>query len=69
MKNKFYDYFQIKIVISYFIILIPILLISGPFLTDLAISTVAISYIFIKKKKKNLFLIIFLFFLLFSVFY
>ena len=52
-------------IFSYFLILLPIFLISGPFLSDLAISTLAILSLFILKEKKyfnNYFFIIFMIF-------
>ena len=52
-------------IFSYFVILLPIFLISGPFLSDLAISTLAIFSLFIIREKKyfnNYFFIIFMIF-------
>ena len=40
---------------SYFFILIPIFLVTGPFLSDLGVSILAISSIFLLRKKKNFF--------------
>ena len=64
MKIKNYDSNTIN-VLSYFLILIPIFLISGPFLSDLAISILAIASIFYLKNKKyfnNLYVLFFLIF-------
>ena len=64
MKKKFHS-INLKIFLSYLIIFLPLLLISGPFLTDLSITIVAIYFLFFKKEKKyfdNLFFLFFLFF-------
>ena len=64
--NKNYIYLNNYMnIFSYFLILLPIFLISGPFLSDLAISTLAILSLFILKEKKyfnNYFFIIFMIF-------
>ena len=48
-------------IFSYFVILLPIFLISGPFLSDLAISTLAIFSLFIIREK-NILIITFYYF-------
>ena len=56
---------NIKNILNLFLILLPILLISGPFLSDLAISILAVSSLFIIKEKKyyfNYFILFFIFF-------
>jgi len=60
-----YEIFNEKKILSFLIVLIPLFLISGPFLTDLTISCLAISFFFIKNKKKYLFNYFFLFFFFF----
>ena len=64
--NKNYIYLNnYTDIFSYFVILLPIFLISGPFLSDLAISTLAIFSLFIIREKKyfnNYFFIIFMIF-------
>ena len=63
-KNYIYPNNYINI-FSYFLILLPIFLITGPFLSDLAISTLAILSLFIIRDKKyfnNYFFIIFMIF-------
>jgi O-antigen ligase len=63
--NKKTNHNQIVNVFGFFLILIPILLISGPFLSDLAVSILAIVSLFCIRKKKffyNYFFIIFIFF-------
>ena len=64
-KNYIYPNNYLNI-FSYFLILLPIFLISGPFLSDLAVSTLAILSLFILRDKKffnNYFFIIFIIFL------
>ena len=63
-KNYIYPNNYLNI-FSYFLILLPIFLISGPFLSDLAVSTLAILSLFILRDKKffcNYFFIIFMIF-------
>jgi len=63
-KNYIYSNNNLNI-FSYFLILIPIFLISGPFLSDLAVSTLAILSLFVLRDKKffnNYFFIIFMVF-------
>lgn len=65
MIKENYEILNKKKILSFLIVLIPLFLISGPFLTDLTISCLAISFFFIKNKKKYLFNYFFLFFLFF----
>ena len=58
--KKYFEYY-----LSYLIILLPILLITGPFLTDLSISILAVTSIFLIKNKKYFFNFYFLFFIFF----
>ena len=63
-KNYIYPNNYLNI-FSYFLILLPIFLITGPFLSDLAVSTLAILSLFILRDKKffnNYFFIIFMIF-------
>ena len=63
-KNYIYPNNYLNI-FSYFLILLPIFLISGPFLSDLAVSSLAILSLFILRDKKylhNYFFIIFMIF-------
>ena len=56
--------FSLNNILNLFLILLPILLISGPFLSDLAISILAVSSLFIIKEK-NIILTISFYFLYF----
>lgn len=58
--KKYFEHY-----LSYLIILLPILLITGPFLTDLSISILAVTSIFLIKNKKYFFNFYFLFFIFF----
>jgi O-antigen ligase len=64
MKKKFHS-INLKIFLSYLIIFLPLLMISGPFLTDLSIIIVAICFLFLEKEKKFFYNFFFLFFLFF----
>lgn len=59
-KKKYFENY-----LSYLIILLPISLITGPFLTDLSVSILAITSMFIIKDKKYFFNFYFLFFMFF----
>ena len=64
LKKNIYK-FNIVNILSYFLILLPVFMISGPFLSDLSVSILAIASFFYLKKKKlfnNYFFIIFIFF-------
>jgi hypothetical protein len=64
LKKNIYK-FNIVNILSYFLILLPVFMISGPFLSDLSVSILAIASFFYLKKKKffnNHFFIIFIFF-------
>ena len=50
-KTKLYSNNIINI-LSYFLILLPLFLVSGPFLSDLTISTIGILSLFFLKDKK-----------------
>ena len=51
MKKNNYEIFSIDKIVAYFLVLLPICLISGPFLSDLSISILAVSSFFYLKKK------------------
>ena len=66
-KKKIFNNNQILNILSFAIIFLPVLLISGPLLTDISVSILAISFFFFIKKKKytqNLFFILFFIFYL-----
>jgi O-antigen ligase len=63
-KTKLYSNNIIN-VFSYFLILLPLFLVSGPFLSDLAISTLAILSLFVLKDKKFINNYFFIFFMIF----
>ena len=51
-KKKIFNNNQILNILSFAIIFLPVLLISGPLLTDISVSILAISFFFFYKKKK-----------------
>ena len=60
-----YNNFNFKNILNYLLILLPVFLISGPFLSDLSVSILAISSFFFLKNKKffnNYFFFFFIFF-------
>ena len=65
LGKKKLDYFTN--ILGYLIILLPIFLISGPLLPDLAVSIVAIFSLFIMRDKKFFYIIFLLFLLFFGV--
>lgn len=70
-KKKFFNNYQILNILSFAAIFLPVLLISGPLLTDISVSILAISFFFFIKKKKytqNLFFILFFLFYLVLLF-
>ena len=66
MKNIEAYFIKFSSILYY---LLPVLLITGPFLPDLSLSIISIFFLFITIKKKNFFIYNNLFFKIFIIFY